>query len=84
MDSLVFSEFCEHYCDLLRREEKKRLGLDDILPMLPLQQQQQQHQQQQQQKQQQQQQRQQRPPDEDDFLTLANEGKYTKSREADV
>ncbi len=68
MDSLVFSEFCEHYCDLLRREEKKRLGLDDILPMLPLQQQQQQ----------------QRPPDEDDFLTLANEGKYTKSREADV
>jgi len=34
--------------------------------------------------QQQQLQQQQRPPDEDDFLTLTNEGKYTKSRKADV
>ena len=69
MDSLVFSEFCEHYTEMLRREQKKDLGLHNILPMSPLLE----------------------APDnrrspsrEDNFLTLANEGNYLKSREADV
>ncbi len=66
MDSLVFSEFCEHLTELLRKEQKKELGLQNIIPMNPLLEDR-------------------RPPSqEDDFLTLANEGNYLKSREADV
>ena len=62
MDSLVFSEFCDRYCNILRKEERKRLGLNELTPLQP----------------------QRNHLDDDDFLTLANEGRYTKSKEADV
>ena len=35
MDSLVFSEFCDRYCNILRKEERKRLGLNELTPLQP-------------------------------------------------
>ena len=66
MDSLVFSEFCEKYTDLLRKEDIKRKGLDELVPMHKMLQ------------------PEERQLSDDEFLTLANEGLYTKSKEADV
>ena len=63
MDALVFAEFCDQFCAILRKEKAKQAGRLEI-PLLPFQPE---------------------PPlNEDDFLTLANEGRYTKAREADV
>ena len=64
MDSLVFSEFCEKYTDLLRKEEMKRKGLNELSPMYQPEEEQQ--------------------SSEEEFLTLAHEGNYIKSKEADV
>ena len=66
MDSLVFSESCEKYTDLLRKEDIKRKGLDELVPMQKMLQ------------------PEERQMSDDEFLTLANEGLYTKSKEADV
>jgi len=35
MDSLVFSEFCDRYCAVLRKVERERLGLNELLPTQP-------------------------------------------------